>query len=106
MGTAALCDHRPVARSARALQEALRALAAKTWRHPVSGLDVHFGVSTIERWYYAARRKPDPVVALRNRLRRDIGRFPSLSPVAIETLRAQYREHGSVLNSVCEPVGG
>jgi len=77
----------------RALQEALRALAAKTWRHPVSGLDVHFGVSTIERWYYAARRKPDPVVALRNRLRRDIGRFPSFSPVAIETLRAQYREH-------------
>ena len=40
-----------------------------------------------------ARRKPDPVAALRNRLRRDIGRFPSLSPVAIETLRTQYREH-------------
>jgi transposase InsO family protein len=77
----------------RLLREALRALAAKTWRHPVSGLDVHFGVSTIERWYYAARRKSDPVAALRNRLRRDIGRFPSLSPVAIETLRAQYREH-------------
>jgi putative transposase len=77
----------------RLLREALRALAAKTWRHPLSGLDVHFGVSTIERWYYAARRKPDPVAALRNRLRRDVGRFPSLIPVAIETLRAQYREH-------------
>jgi transposase InsO family protein len=33
------------------------------------------------------------VAALRNRLRRDIGRFPSLSPLAIERLRAQYREH-------------
>jgi putative transposase len=77
----------------RQLHPALRALAAKTWRHPVSGLDVHFSVSTIERWYYAARRKPDPVAALRNRLRRDIGRFPSLSPVVIETLRSQYREH-------------
>ena len=77
----------------RALHAALRALAAKTWRHPVSGLDVHFGVSTLERWYYAARRKPDPVAALRNRLRRDIGRFPSLSAAAIDTLRAQYREH-------------
>jgi transposase InsO family protein len=77
----------------RLLREALRALAARAWRHPVSGLDMHFGVSTIERWYYAARRKPDPVAALRNQLRRDIGRFPSLSPVVIETLRTQYREH-------------
>ena len=77
----------------RELHGALRLLAAKTWRHPISGLDVCFGVSTLERWYYAARRKPDPVAALRNRLRHDIGRFPSLTPVAIETLRAQYREH-------------
>ena len=77
----------------RELHGALKLLAAKTWRHPVSGLDVYFSVSTIERWYYAARRKPDPVAALRNRLRRDIGRFPSLSPVVIETLRAQYHEH-------------
>ena len=77
----------------RALHDALRALATKTWRHPVSGLDVHFGLSTIQRWYYAARRKPDPVAALKNRLRRDIGRFPSLTPALIETLHAQYREH-------------
>jgi transposase InsO family protein len=75
------------------LRAALRALAAKTWRHPVSQREVRFGVSTLERWYYAARRKPDPVAALRNRLRRDIGRFPSLNPLAIEALRAQYREH-------------
>ena len=78
---------------ARELRGALRRLAEKTWRHPVSGLDVHFGLSTLERWYYAARRKPDPVAALQNRLRRDIGGFPSLSATAIETLRAQYREH-------------
>ena len=77
----------------RELHEALRVLAAKTWRHPVSGLDMHFGVSTLERWYYAARRHSDPVAALRNRLRRDIGRFPSLGPVVIEALHAQYREH-------------
>ncbi|NEV65453.1 IS481 family transposase, partial [Thiorhodococcus minor] len=37
------------------LQTALAVLAEKTWRHPVSGLDVRFGVSTLERWYYAAR---------------------------------------------------
>ena len=77
------------------LQVALTALAAKSWRHPVSGLDVRFGVSTLERWYYAARFAADPVAALRNRLRGDIGRFPSLLPAAVATLTAQYREHPS-----------
>ena len=31
------------------LRQALLVLAAKTWRHPDSGLDVQFGVSTLER---------------------------------------------------------
>lgn len=76
-----------------ALHRALQQLAAKTWRHPVCGLDVVFGVSTLERWYYAARRAGDPVAALKDRLRGDIGRFPSLAPAVIETLTTQYREH-------------
>lgn len=75
------------------LHAALVQLAAKTWRHPVSGFDVEFGVSTLQRWYYAARRANDPVAALKDRLRGDIGRFPSLTPLVIETLTAQYREH-------------
>lgn len=75
------------------LHAALVLLAAKTWRHPVSGLDVEFGVSTLQRWYYMARRANDPVAALKDRLRGDIGRFPSLTPLVIETLMTQYREH-------------
>lgn len=75
------------------LQDALRTLAAKVWRHPSTDMDIRFGVSTLERWYYAAKRARDPVATLRNRLRDDIGRFHSLSPKAIETLTAQYREH-------------
>ena len=75
------------------LQAELVQLAAKTWRHPVSGLDVCFAVSTLERWYYAARRAHDPVAALKDRLRGDIGRFPSLTHLVIETLTTQYREH-------------
>jgi putative transposase len=75
------------------LHAALRTLSAKSWRHPISGLDVRFGVSTLERWYYAARCAADPVAALRNRLRGNIGRFPSLTPAAVEILSAQYREH-------------
>ena len=75
------------------LQSALTALCAKVWRHPLSGLDVRFGVSTLERWYYVARHAGDPVAALKNRLRGDVGRFPSLSPEAIEALATQYRQH-------------
>ena len=58
------------------LNGAFAALAAKTWRHPVTGLDVRFGASTLERWYYAARRAPDPVAALKDRLRGRRGKIP------------------------------
>lgn len=77
------------------LQAALSALAGKTWRHPFTGLEIRFGCSTIERWLYAARRAQDPIAALRNQVRRDIGRFPSLSAQAVQTLTAQYHAHPS-----------
>ena len=57
----------------RQLGTAFLALAAKTWHHPVSGLDVRFGASTLERWYYKARSSADPVAALKDRLRGDEG---------------------------------
>ena len=33
------------------LKAAIRALAAKTWTHPVTGREVRFAPVTIERWY-------------------------------------------------------
>ena len=75
------------------LQAALEALAARTWRHPFTGLDIRFGTSTIQRWFYAARRASDPVSVLRNQVRQDVGRFPSFSPEAAEALRSLYAEH-------------
>jgi hypothetical protein len=75
------------------LHDALNALATKTWRHPFTGLEIRFGCSTLERWYYAAKKAGDPVQALRNQVRRDIGRFPSLSVEAVQALTTQYREH-------------
>jgi transposase InsO family protein len=77
----------------KALYAALQALAAKSWRHPVSGLDICFAAATLERWYYTARRAADPVAALKDRVRDDVGRFPSLTPLVIDTLTTQYREH-------------
>ena len=75
------------------LHDALKTLAAKIWRHPFTGLEVRFGCSTLERWYYAAKKAGDPVQVLRNQVRRDIGRFPSLSTEAVQALTTQYREH-------------
>lgn len=46
------------------LHTAIAALAARSWRHPVTGEPVCFGFSTVERWYYLARRAgADPVRA-------------------------------------------
>ena len=68
-------------------------MAAKRWRHPFTGLELSFACSTLERWYYVAKKAGDPVQALRNQVRGDIGRFPSLSGQAVQALTTQYREH-------------
>lgn len=76
------------------LQGALRALAAKRWRHPASGESVRFGFSTVERWYYIARRATrDPVAALRARRRADAGRHRRLSEALRALLHQQYQRH-------------
>ena len=36
-------------------QAALNELAARAWRHPLTGLAVRFDASTIQSWYHAAR---------------------------------------------------
>jgi len=76
------------------LQEQLKSLAARKWHHPISGQQVQFGLSTIERWFYTARnQKQDPVEALRRKIRSDHGGHPALSPKLRELLAAQYRRH-------------
>ena len=76
-----------------ALKAAIRCLAEKTWCHPISEHIVQFSAVTVERWYYAARRKhDDPVGALRRAVRKDCGKF-SLSAAIAERLILQYRDH-------------
>jgi putative transposase len=75
---------------------ALRALAAQTWRHPITDHPVGFGFSTIERWYYAARNEAhDPVGVLRRQRRRDAGHSWAISLKLREVLFAQYQGHPS-----------
>ena len=78
------------------LQGQLQELAAKKWRHPISGEWVVFGLSTIERWYYKAlRSKAGPVEALKRKIRSDHGQHPSLNPKLIGLLVEQRRQHPS-----------
>ena len=74
------------------LKVALRSLAAKTWTHPVGGGEVQFSAATIERWYYHARQKDDPVRALQRTVRKDCGKV-SLAPALTRHLLGQYQEH-------------
>lgn len=77
-----------------ALRAALRELAQRTWRHPVSGKAVRFGLSTLERWYYKAlRERRDPVGVLRRKVRKDLGVQDSVSAAVQQALREQYAVH-------------
>ncbi len=77
------------------LREELQRLAQKVWQHPITGESVRFAVSTIERWYYAARSGSDPVGVLRRKPRSDRGRQWALSVSLSEVLRQQYSDHPS-----------
>jgi len=78
------------------LRTELKRLAARKWRHPVSGEPVRFGLSTIERWYHRARKeRQDPVRVLRRKVRKDLGSQGSMSLAIRQALIAQYAGHPS-----------
>ena len=78
------------------LRAELERLAAREWQHPITGLPVRFGVSTLERWLSKARQENrDPVRVLRRKVRTDVGAQGSLSLAMREALRAQYAGHMS-----------
>jgi len=37
------------------LRDALKALADRTWKHPLTGEPTRYSFATIERWFHAAR---------------------------------------------------
>jgi transposase InsO family protein len=75
------------------LRSEFERLARKPWRHPTRDEPVHFALSTIERWYYAARAGDDPVGALRRKARRDGGRQVAITSELAKVLRQQYDQH-------------
>ena len=77
------------------LRSQLERLAAIVYKHPITGDGVRFGVSTLERWYYAARDAADPIQTLSNRVRKDAGQHPSLPLPVRSLIRTQHRSHPS-----------
>ena len=75
------------------LKRAIQSLADKIWTHPVTGQEVQYAATTIERWFYKARNaQDDPVGVLRRAVRKDAGKV-SVDPKLAEHLRDQYRDH-------------
>lgn len=78
------------------LQIQLEELAAKKWRHPISGPWTLLGLSTIERWYYKALHAKDaPVEVLKRKIRCDHGQHPAVGATLAEVLATHYRQHPS-----------
>jgi transposase InsO family protein len=75
------------------LASRLAELAAKTYQHPSTGEAVRFGVSTIERWYYAAKDAADPVTALARKVHAQAGSHPAMPAALAVELEQQYRAH-------------
>lgn len=79
------------------LRAAIVALAARTWRHPITGAPIVFAYSTLERWLHLARRAghADTVHALRRRVRKDAGTRRAVSSAVVAAVVAQHRDHPS-----------
>lgn len=75
------------------LKNELIALSKKQWRNPITGVPISFSVSTLERWFYAAKHSNDPIQTLRIKRRSDAALSRTLSNELKLAARNQYREH-------------
>src|SRR5262245_24280929 len=51
----------------------LKLIASKKWTHPISGIWITMGFSTIERWYYIVLKNPTAPICALSKRRRDAG---------------------------------
>lgn len=76
------------------LQQALARLSEKIYQHPIDeNQKITFGSSTIERWYYKARKANDPVAVLGRKIRSDAGIRWSMSNALFNALESQYKKY-------------
>jgi putative transposase len=75
------------------LRREIEILASRSYQHPTRDVQVTFGVSTLERWYYQALRSNDPVQALKRKTRSDAGTTRAMSPELLGALARQYKNY-------------
>lgn len=76
------------------LRMELEKLAAKSWRHPISGELTQFGFSTVERWYYrASNEQVNRIGVLMRKVRSDSGTHPTMGEALRRALLQQYADH-------------
>ncbi|WP_434782576.1 DDE-type integrase/transposase/recombinase [Ferrovum myxofaciens] len=74
------------------LKSRLLDLSRQTWRHPIHGGEIRFGVSTLERWLARARQSPDPAAFLATVPRLDAGSVRVISEPLAQAIRTQYAD--------------
>lgn len=75
------------------LKSLLEGLSKKTWRHPIKGHPTTLSFSTLERWFYEAKKTHDPVNALRTKRRTDADSARKLSTDLKKVIQVQHRNH-------------
>ncbi len=83
------------------LKACVRELAQKTWRHPLTDREMTLSYSTIERWFYQARKTLDPVGALRTKRRKDATSSRKLTSELKTILHTLRRDHPSWSYKLC-----
>lgn len=74
---------------------AMRSLADKTWKHPITGDPIQFSVTSIQRWYYCVKGSENPVDDLLRKSRNDRGNTFLSNRKLADILIRQYQEHPS-----------
>lgn len=77
------------------LRKELEILASRSYQHPVKDLQVTFGASTLERWYYRALGSDNPIEALGRKIRSDAGMNKAVGIELLEALLKQYTDYPS-----------
>lgn len=75
------------------LKKELTELSKKQWQNPITENPISFSVSTLERWFYAAKRSNDPIQTLRVKRRSDACFSRTLSNEIKLAAKNQHREH-------------
>lgn len=69
-------------------------MVAMEWKHPITLEPHRFTLSTVEGWFYKARKaRHSPVLALGRKIRRDHGKFRQVSQPVREVIATLHRQH-------------